>query len=322
MNRRPPRCRSLGIRNCLLLGAFWVGLLQPLANGETWTGADNGSYHVIHTPSGDVTIQYPSTNSWAAGEVRDSYGNILAPGNWSVPNYPDSATVDAVIGPPMGNSYPPLINSGSPIDVGRLTMLAGSQLQIRGANGVTAELIVHDAIDNQGTISLLYPGSFPFARSELFAGGTADVPLTGGGVVHLDGYGGADKPVSDWTIVALQGSSTTSRFINVDNTIAGGGFVGYGTAGLVNHAVIDANKSGTGLAIQPSATGVINDGLMRASNGGLLTLSLGAFANDGGTIQAQAGSAVQLFNASITGGLVEIQAGGVLRADGSSSARR
>ena len=82
--------------------------------------------------------------------------------------------------------------------------------------------------------------------------------------------------------------------------------------------MINANNSGLVLNVDPnSANGLINQGLMEASNGGILLLTGnggGGFANTGGTITAQTGSVVQFTNgASVTGGTLNAIGTGVLQ---------
>jgi FecR protein len=124
-----------------------------------------------------------------------------------------------------------------------------------------------------------------------------DVTLTGGGTIFLTN---ADRILGNGVLT------------NVNNAIrgdtAGGGSMGADQIGIINGAlgVIDAN---TGLLdVDPNASGLVNHGVMQASNGGTLRLSgngAGGFSNDG-TIQATSGGSLQ-FNGAVTNtGLVDV----------------
>jgi mannose-6-phosphate isomerase-like protein (cupin superfamily) len=124
-----------------------------------------------------------------------------------------------------------------------------------------------------------------------------DVTLTGGGTIFLTN---ADRILGNGVLT------------NVNNAIrgdtAGGGSIGADQIGIINGTlgVIDAN---TGLLdVDPNASGLVNHGVMQASNGGTLRLSgngAGGFSSDG-TIQATSGGALQ-FNGAVTNtGLVDV----------------
>jgi hypothetical protein len=82
-----------------------------------------------------------------------------------------------------------------------------------------------------------------------------------------------------------------------NHTIEGAGNLGWGNLGLINKGLIDANLT-TPLIVTPNTLGVVNQGVMRASNGGTLQLQDGTFDNQG-TILACNGSAVD-FSSSAT----------------------
>ena len=168
-------------------------------------------------------------------------------------------------------------------------------------NGTTTTL--NGAIANLGTISINSTGSF----TDLFLGSA--VTLTGGGVVNLTN---ADR---------FRG---TGILTNVDNTIQGdtsnSGGLGYNEIGILNQSngVINASNAGLALIVDPnSANGLVNQGLLEATNGGILLLSGfggGGFDNTAGTITANNGSEVQFTsNAALTGGLLQSLGSGVLR---------
>ena len=166
-----------------------------------------------------------------------------------------------------------------------------------------ASLHTSGAIVNSGTITLNSGGNITELRL------SADTTLTGGGTVTL--------ALNDASRIAGDG---LFRLTNVDNLIQGRGQLGANSITITNQALIDANVTGQTLTIDPAnaANAFINSGTLRASNGGILLLTgsgAGDFTNTGHTIQALAGSEVQLTtNVSITGGTLTTAGDGVIRA--------
>ena len=169
----------------------------------------------------------------------------------------------------------------------------------------------HDAhmsggLHNSGTI--MFNAAANLTRLVL----DGDTTLDGGGTVALASLNGSSN-----------GQITGGfRLTNVDNIIQGEGNLGANLSSFTNQAdgVIDANVSGRALFLDPAsvANAFVNQGLLEATNGGLLQLSGnagGAFTNTNGLILADGvGSEVQLLNnVSITGGMLNTLNGGVVR---------
>ena len=157
-------------------------------------------------------------------------------------------------------------------------------------------------INNLGSISVNAVGNITRLVLE------SDVTLTGGGTVNLNG---ANAQIT--TGVGFQ-------LTNVNNLIQGQGNLGANVTAILNQAggVINANVTGQGLFVDPinSPTGFVNNGLVEATNGGLLQLSgngNGAFQNNT-TISADGiGSEIQLLqNATVTGGTLSATNGGII----------
>ncbi len=169
-----------------------------------------------------------------------------------------------------------------------------------------ADTHINGTITNNGTITLNAAGNV----TRLFL--DSDTTLNGGGTV---------------TLASLNGSSNAQitggfRLTNVDNLIQGEGNLGVNSSSFTNQAsgVINANINGRILFLDPSnvANAFVNQGLLEATNGGILQLSGnagGAFTNTGATILANGANAeVQLLsNVSITGGILSALNGGVIR---------
>ena len=186
------------------------------------------------------------------------------------------------------------------LDIATLSGLTNAGAFIAN-NGSTTILI--GTITNKRSLTIFSTGSF----TDLTLSG--NVTLNGGGTLLLSS---ADR---------LRGSGILT---NVNNIIQGetnsGGSLGMNEIGIINQAggVIDANVAGLALVVDPnSADGLVNHGLMRASNGGILLLTGsngGGFTNNNLILATGAGSEVQLTSgASIFGGTLNTASGGLFR---------
>ncbi len=190
-----------------------------------------------------------------------------------------------------------VVGSGAVLELAsNYTIASGTSLSgagvLRLANNTTST--VAGAFLNNGNVFLNSTGNF----TDLVLSG--DLTLNGSGVITL-----VDA-------ARIRGSGVLT---NAGNTITGaannsGSGLGANEIGIVNQAagIIDANVNGAAFNIDPGTVGLTNQGLMRASNGGLLLLNGNGgsgFDNTGGTISALAGSQVQLINgATISGGIL------------------
>ena len=162
--------------------------------------------------------------------------------------------------------------------------------------------------NNAGTIKLDGEGSLAgFSGTRLLVDGL--VTLSGGGDIEMT------NSVSN-TIESAAGN--TGVLVNADHRIHGAGSIGRNTLQVTNRSLIEADlpqidseANGT-IFIDPGAgpDAFINEGTLRATNGGKLVLFNGIYRNAGGLIEAQDGSAVDLEQAA------EIR-GGTLRTTGS-----
>lgn len=156
-------------------------------------------------------------------------------------------------------------------------------------------------ITNNANVSLSSIGSNTDLRMD------SDVSLTGGGTVNM----------GDLLTNRIRSDVPTRRLTNVNNTIRGSGQIGTDSMALTNQSLIVADQS-TQLIIDPSASGVINTGTLRATAGATLNLSSGTFSNSGGVIQAQTGSVVSINSSLIDGGTITTVGSGVIRGTQSS----
>ena len=162
-----------------------------------------------------------------------------------------------------------------------------------------SDIHVTGTINNNGWIDIVSTGS----PTDLETSSNA-VTLTGGGTVTLIGD---DAGIAD-------GTSFTSDTITIANqTIQGVGNVGRGSIIFFNQisGLINANVEDGTLVIE---AGITNNGMLRASGGGILELRDTDFANADGTIEALSNSEVLLTNSTSI-------VGGVLSADGTGQFR-
>ncbi len=163
------------------------------------------------------------------------------------------------------------------------------------------DLHLNGTIHNSGTISLNSGTSL----TRLFLDG--DTALTEGGSVVLSG---SNAQITGGHLLT-----------NVDNLIEGEGNLGANSSQFLNqtNGVINANVAAGTLVIDPNGNGFANQGLLEATNGGILSLTGnagGGFDNTGGTILANGeGSEVQLTaSVSVSAGVLEAMNGGLIRA--------
>ncbi len=225
----------------------------------------------------------------AAQSWTDGTGNWNVNSNWGNNPFPNSAAASATV----NNGGTANVNTG--ITVGTLTIGSGSGVGINDNQSLT----IDNSIANSGVVSLNSAGN----TTNLILGG-ASVSLTGGGQIVLNNQF-ANR---------IYGAVGTDVLDNVDNTISGAGQLGVNQLTLINEAagVIDANQS-TRLEVQLSG-GATNAGMMEATAGGTLRILNSTInSSSGGTIQALAGSAVNLDGATLTGGTLATSGTGVIQ---------
>ncbi|QDS97986.1 beta strand repeat-containing protein [Adhaeretor mobilis] len=210
--------------------------------------------------------------------------------------------------------------------------ITGGTLQTSGTG------IVRVAVSNPVTLNdLTILGDFrQLDNSDLFINGTIDnqsdnftitnvgnatdltvatsATLSGGGTITLDGSSNSSR--------ILDNSGADGVLTNANNTLQGRGQIGVNSLEIINQAsgLIDANSIGNKLTIDPNSGGVTNQGILRASSGGILELESGDFANSNTIEAVGADSEVQINNnATVTGGTVRGTGGGLVRVDTSAN---
>lgn len=227
------------------------------------------------------------TSTWL-GDVA------LGAGEWSNSLFwtllPPSSGARVIIN--NGTLFPSFVTLNVDASVASLSVGPGATLAIADRHALT--VTGNSTID--GTVAL--NGS---------TGATAFV--ASGGVITLSGSGALT--LSSNSNNRIRGASATDGLVN-QITIQGGGTLGGGALSLLNQGAIIANAA-VPLIITPNAAGATNTGVLRATSGGTLSLESGTFTNAGGNIEAQAGSAVAISDATVTGGTVATTGTGTLR---------
>ncbi len=265
----------------------WSGACTGSATTCTFTISANATVTAAFSLSGATSCTGATTN-WAGGT-----GNWSNPANWvggSVPasgasvciadGTPGTSAVTLDVNPTVGNLY---IDSGNSV-----TIANNTSLTITGTISNSGQILISAG---STTAALIISGGVT-----LTGGGTVTMSTTGAGIAYIYQYGG-------------------STLTNVNNTIQGTGEIGYNGLTVVNGAVgvIDANSSGNDLYMNPA--GLTNQGLLEATNGGILQLVGGVnFDNAGAHITSSGiGSMVQfLAGPTILGGTLTTTGGGTL----------
>ncbi len=116
------------------------------------------------------------------------------------------------------------------------------------------------------------------------SGGLTDLIMSGGVVTP---GGGGTVTMSNHVNNRILGAAAGNVLVNVNSTISGAGQIGVNQMFLDNRATIIANQPNS-LTIDPTngAGGVVNSGILRASDGGTMRVQFGTFANTGGIIES------------------------------------
>jgi hypothetical protein len=187
---------------------------------------------------------------------------------------------------------------------GMVNIVGGSDLAMKAGGDYT----------NNSTIMLEGVLGMPAKLVISSAGFEDEVTLKGSGLVTM---------FNDINNI-ITGRTGFERLIN-ENDIIGGGQIGMAKLALTNRETITATST---MIIAPSDGGVLNTGLIEASNGPLILQSgiftnsetIGGFVVHDGTIQANAGGTVMVNDSAIAGGIIKIFGGGTLTLNDSTIA--
>jgi fibronectin-binding autotransporter adhesin len=220
-------------------------------------------------------------------------GNWSVGTNWSTGTAPNNngVTYDVYINGDDIVDRVVTLNQYAAIDA--LYISDGDQLAFSNGSDLT---IRQGVVSNDGVILLDGISSSTDLR---FDGGSNT--LSGDGEVVMSGTYARIIGFNDATLTQAAG-----------HTIRGWGSLGLDSLGITNLGEILADSTDHTLIIDPSADGMTNSGLLRATNGGRLELGTGVYDNTGGTIEALADSYVRIGAAQLTGGTLQTSGDGYM----------
>ncbi len=282
----------------------YTGVVQAasgmtLTNNETITGAgfiqqgnfvNNGT---INANISGTTLTLQSFQSAANTKTMEaSNGGTLIFNGSSWTN--TGGTITAQTGSAVDLTANTTITGGtlSTVGTGQIYVAGGNIANLTGlTNSGTLNVQNNAQIDssgtftNNGTITLQASGNNTYFYAPVTS------TLTGSGTLVMSSTN------NQYTgVIQVAGGQTLTNA----ETITGAGTIQQGN--FVNNGTINANVSGTTLTLQ-SFSAATNTKTMEATNGGTMAFNGSSWTNTGGTISAQNGSAVELYNnASITGG--------------------
>ena len=235
--------------------------------------------------------------TWDGSEADDNWFNA---NNWDTGIVPNGITEDAIVDAPSPTFY------NSAVSLNSLTVEADG---ILNANWhMTFGGTATTTLDNMGTITVGPGADFQLSAQANNSGSIqlnstgspADLRVVSNGATLSDG-GTITFNHPNARIEGLSGATLTIA----DQTLQGFGQIGSNSVELINSAdgFIDANSAGNTLTIDTSTAGGVNQGTMQASAGGILRINGSNLDNTGSSIQALAGSTVELSgDSSLTGG--------------------
>ncbi len=172
-----------------------------------------------------------------------------------------------------------------------------------------ANCYVRGMIDNPGTVSVNATTSNTYLRLD-----QAEAGFTGTGEIVLGDSGRNMIHANDWTY----------RFTNTGgHTIRGGGNIGGNNMLLTNAATIQADCAGVTMSVDTGGSSYesCNTGIMKATGGGILSISGSTLDNTGGTIEAQNESYVDLTQGThVRNGTLSTEGTGLIRVSANSNA--
>ncbi len=224
--------------------------------------------------------------------------------------------------------------TGSTVTLINLPRVVGGTLAGAGSFGVPAgQRAILESLTNNSTVVVTNSGRMDLVGAIVNNGvirlDTINVftYLQPSGTVNLNGTGAIE--LADTTTSAegyfydnTNANSATDHIINgSSHTIRGIGFVGFSTSTrITNNGTITANFPGGLLTLLPNASGMTNNGTLRATAGGILSLDEGeaaALYSGSGTLVVDAGSVIQA-TAGAGGALGAVTGAGTVRAVGNN----
>ena len=311
---------------------------QQLVQGSGFilnlTGFNNSGTINANIPTGTNNLQLALGRAGAStntGIIEASNGGVLVVGSTTINN--TGGTIESVGANSNVSLVGSLGTSGLTISGGTYTTSGGGVVYAYGGttfdgttNAVTnsgtfvlpdvgnpPNISVQGTLDNTGTIEILSGANGAQVWFQVPNGET--LTLAGGGKVIMGD--GTDNSYNNQPTFGTEFS--TGVLVN-KSTIEGTGLIGY-DLDINNNGTINANvpvgASGLQLTVTGYPNGTVNNGIMEASNGGMLNVSPDVSFNNLGTLSAAAkstinvntnnnGTFLNLSNSTLTGGTYNV----------------
>ncbi len=260
------------------------------------------------------------------GTLRASDGGVLVLSGNGGGSFTNNGTIEALDGSQVQLTNGVSVTGGTLITAGTGVIRANSSQDVFLTDLSNTGTLLADNNSDLGLAgTITNSGSITVTSS----GSATDIEIQDGGVT-LDG--GGTVTFAGGQFAGLNSAVTGTRLTNIDNLIQGQGRIGQNNTAITNQAggIISANVNGASLTLDPATElnvvddgpSFLNNGILRASNGGVLILTGnagGSFTNNN-LIEALDGSEVQLTNeASVTGGILSTTGTGIIRANSSQN---
>ena len=283
-------------------------------NGAAITVASTGT---LEATSGTLTIDPGSIDN---SGLLEANGGALTIESTPVTN---TGTLEATDHSTLTLSDDSVTNTGGTVQAD-----AGSVIDLAGSTITSGTVAVDGTLDSTGTSSISDAGVVNVGTLEATSG---TLTLSDDSVTNTGGTVQADAE----SVIDLAGSTVTSGTVTVDGTLDSTG------TSAINGAAITVASTGTleatsgtltidpgsidnsglleanGGALTIESTPVTNTGTLKATGDSTLTLSDDSVTNTGGTVQADAGSVIDLAGSTITSGTLTVD--GTLDSTGTSS---
>ena len=307
-------------------------LVQGTGSILNLAGFNNSGTINANIPTGSSNLQLQLGRAGAStntGTIEASNGGVLVVGSTTIDN--TGGTIEAVGANSNVSLVGSLGTSGLTISGGTYTTSGGGV--VYGYGGTTFDgttnpvtnsgtfilpdvgnppnISVQGTLNNTGTIQIL--AGADNGNSVYFQVPNGEtLTLTGGGKVIM-----GDGTDNSYNNLPVFGTDFSTGILVNKSTIEGTGLIGF-DLDITNNGIINANvpvgTNGLQLNLTGYPDGTVNNGIMEASNGGMLNISPSVSFNNTGTLNAASRSTIyvsnnnflNLSNGTLTGGAYDV----------------
>jgi len=238
-------------------------------------------------------------SSSSGGTGPENPGLVVASGGGAHVDLDNSEIIDQILTTSGGNAMIDTL-AGTQNELAVDTLTSGTIVKVNNFS----ELTLKSVISNSGTISVGATSAFTYL--DIYG----HVTLTGGGKVQLSPSGNS----------YIEPTTANDTLTNVNNTIAGAGYLDDGNPNLtfINSGTVDATGA---LTLATGSTSASNAGVLEATGSGTLKLVGETVSNSptGIIVASGAHAKVVLDNATVDGGTLETWPGGAAMVTASAS---